>query len=156
MVTGKLRHWVARQHAAPLVSHFEEVPVLVFKGLQTLSDKDAGHDKDEEDSFDNELLEIESKQPDECSSEIESTPVANPLHETELNDLVRDLGLLKKAAEILASRLQCKNLVDKTVELSNYRKSDQLFKTSFFEDRSSKIVYCHDIPGFLKELGALH
>ena len=134
--------------------HSEEVPVPVFKGLPSLNDKDIGHDTDEEDSCDNELPETEWEQPEECSSETESPPVPKPLHQTELNDLVRDLGLSKKAAELLASRLQGKNLFYHTVKVSYYRKRDQLFVTFFSEDR--QFVYCHDIPGLLKELGVPH
>ena len=87
-----------------------------------------------EDSCDKELPETEWEQSEECSSETESPPVPKPLHQTELNDLIRDLGLSKKAAELLASRLQGKNLVDHTVKVSYYRKRDQLFVTFFSED----------------------
>ncbi|KAI6661498.1 hypothetical protein LOD99_13371 [Oopsacas minuta] len=40
----------------------------------------------------------------------------------ELNDLVRDLDLSKEKAELLASRLQQKNLLNKNVIVSHYRK----------------------------------
>nr|XP_057946992.1 uncharacterized protein LOC131140513 [Doryrhamphus excisus] len=136
------------------IIYIDSIPVPVFKGLPSLNDKDIGHDTNEEDSCDNELPETEWEQSEECSSETKSPPVPKPLHQTELNDLVRDLGLSKKAAELLASRLQGKNLVDHTVKVSYYRKRDQLFVTFFSEDR--QFVYCHDIPGLLKELGVPH
>ena len=39
----------------------------------------------------------------------------------ELSDLVRDLGLSKRSAELLASRLDKKNLLDRDVKISYYR-----------------------------------
>ena len=134
--------------------HSEKVPVPVFKGLPSLNNKDIGHDMNEEDSCDNELPETEWEQSEECSSETESPPVPKPLHQTEQNDLVRDLGLSKKAAEILVSRLQAENLVHRSVKVSYFRKREQPFINFFSEDRH--FVYCHDISGLLNELGVPH
>ena len=70
--------------------------------------------------------------------------------QTEFNDLVCDLGLSKKAAEILASRLQDKHLHDDSAKVSYFRKRDQSFVTFFSEQK--QFVYCHDIPGLLRQL----
>jgi len=74
-----------------------------------------------------------------------------PFSQTELNDLVRDLGLSKTAAEILASRLQEKHLLDDSAKVAYFRKRDQPFVTSFSELK--QCVYCHDIPALLWQLG---
>ena len=47
--------------------------------------------------------------------------------QTELNDLVRDFGLFKKAAEIFASRLQEKHLLNNSAKVLNFRNHDQFF-----------------------------
>ena len=71
--------------------------------------------------------------------------------QTELNDLVRDLGLSKKAEEIVASRLQVKHLLGDSAKVSYFQKRDQSFATFFSEQK--QFVYCHDIPGLLRQLG---
>ena len=131
------------------VLHSEQVPVPVFNGLPSLDDKDIGLDTSEQDNCDSELSE-KCSQLEDCSSDTEPFPVPKSLHLAELNDLVRDLGLSKKAAELLASRLQDRNLVDHSVKVSYFIKREQLFLTFFSKDR--QFVYCHDIPGLLKEL----
>ena len=71
--------------------------------------------------------------------------------QTELNDLIRDLGLSKKSAQMLASRLQEKHLHDDSAKVSYFRKRDQFFVTFLSEQK--QFVYCHDIPGLLRQLG---
>ena len=116
------------------VPHSGEVPVPVFKGLPSIGDKDIGHDTSEHDNCDSELSE-KCLQSENCFSDTEPFPVPKPLLQAELNDLVRDLGLSKKAAEFLASRLQGINLVDHSVKVSYFRKHEQLFLTFFSKDR---------------------
>ena len=72
-------------------------------------------------------------------------------NQTELNDLVRDLKLFKKAAEILPFRLQEKHLLDDSANVLYFRKRYQFFVTFFSEQK--QFVYCHDIPGLLRQLG---
>ena len=55
--------------------------------------------------------------------------------QTELHELVCDLGLSKKAAEMLASRLQEKHLLDDSVKVSYFRKRYQSFVTFFSEQK---------------------
>ena len=49
------------------------------------------------------------------------------LNRFELNDLVRDLDLSKKASELLVSRLKEKNWLDGSANISFYRNRDQSF-----------------------------
>ena len=44
-----------------------------------------------------------------------------PFNQEKLNDLIRDLGLPKDGAELLASRLKEKNLLSKGTRVSLYR-----------------------------------
>ena len=69
----------------------------------------------------------------------------------ELNDLVRDLGLSKNAAEVLASRLQENNELSHTTKVSYFWNWEQAFVPFFTEE--NKFVYCHNISGLLQELG---
>ena len=71
--------------------------------------------------------------------------------QTELNDLVRDLGLSKKAEEIVASRLQVKHLLGDSAKVSYFQKRDQSFATFFSEQKP--FIYCHNISGLLRQLG---
>ena len=112
------------------VPHTEGVPVSVFKGLPSLDDKDIGHDTSEQDNCDSELSD-QCSQSEDCSSDTEPFPIPKPLPQDELNDLVRDFGLSKKAAELLASRLQGRNLIDHSVKVSYFRKREQLFSDLF-------------------------
>ncbi|GBM42738.1 CCR4-NOT transcription complex subunit 6-like [Araneus ventricosus] len=72
----------------------------------------------------------------------------------ELNDLVRDLNLSKNKVEILASRLQQRNLLEENVRVTSFHTRHLLFE-SFFKKEES-IVFCCDIDGLLKELRIAH
>lgn len=72
------------------------------------------------------------------------------LTQGQLNDLVRDLSLSKEKAELLASRLQENNLLDKNVRISYYRKRNFNLATFFTVD--GPLCYCHDIHGLFTEL----
>ena len=79
--------------------HSGEVPVPIFKGLPSVDGIDIGHDTNEIDSCDTDMSEKFS-QSEDCSSDTEPFLVPKPLPQAELNDLVRDLGLSKKATEL--------------------------------------------------------
>ena len=57
--------------------------------------------------------------------------------QAELNDLIRDLGLIKSKAELLKSRLK-------------QRQRDDIFSHYFTLDE--KVCYCHDITGLFEEI----
>ena len=69
----------------------------------------------------------------------------------ELNELARDLGLLRKASEILASRLNEKNLLEQGVKESYFGTRESTFLQYFRSDIG--FVFYRNIPGLLKELG---
>ena len=66
----------------------------------------------------------------------------------QLNDLKRDLVLSKQKAELLASRLQENNLLQKDVLVSHYRKRNTDLSTVFRVD--GLLCYCYDITSFSK------
>ena len=71
--------------------------------------------------------------------------------QSELNDLVRDLGLSKAKAELLGSRLQEWCLLSKGTKISFFRsRQDDL--TELFA-QADNLVFCTDIDGLFTSLG---
>lgn len=75
-------------------------------------------------------------------------------NQEELDDLVRDLGLTKSNAELLASRLKEWNLLDPTCSITTYRNRHRVF-APFYEVRNN-LCYCKDIDGLFNEIGIAH
>lgn len=67
-----------------------------------------------------------------CHSTLIQTP--KPFNQDDLNDLIRDLGLSKFAAEIMASRLKKRNLVTKETKILYYCKREKNLLKYFAED----------------------
>ena len=61
----------------------------------------------------------------------------------QLNDLIRDQALSKQTAELLSSRLQENNLLQKDVLVNHYRNCNNDLSTVFRED--GPLCYCYDI-----------
>jgi len=72
----------------------------------------------------------------------------------ELNDLVRDLALSKEKSEILASRLKQKNLLQKNVLITHYRKRNYDLTEFFSVD--GPLCYCNDIDGLFTRLSQVY
>ena len=73
-----------------------------------------------------------------------------PFNPEELNDLIRDLGLPKDGAELLASRLKERNLLSKGTRVSLYRNRDESFQKYFTEE--DDLVCCNDVHGLMNKL----
>ena len=74
-----------------------------------------------------------------------------PFSQSQLNDLVRDLGLSKESSENLASRLGEHGILDSATKITFYRDRDDLLIRFFtMED---DFVYCNNIQGLLSEMG---
>ena len=73
------------------------------------------------------------------------------LGQAELNDLVRDLKLTKKKAELLGSRLQERNLLKPDTKISHFRSRHMNF--SSFYSQEENICLCNDISGLMQEIG---
>lgn len=129
------------------ILHSEDVPVPVFHGFASSEDEDSenkqeGHDGCHEDH---------RESSEDYTSETHLSSAPQQFRQAELNDLVRDLGLSKKAAELLASRLQEKHLLDRSARVSYFRQRDHMFLEFFSEKK--QFVYCSDIAGLLIQLG---
>lgn len=85
---------------------------------------------------------------DESSSDFSVDEGPQPFSQSELNDLVRDLGLSKDAAELLGSRLKNKNLLTPGTSFSWYRHREKEF-TQFFS-KEGNLVFCNDVQGLMK------
>ena len=109
------------------VPHSDDLPVPV-------------HQKDHDDQ------ESDTDIPEEHDEHVEHNPdfveEITPVKftESELNDLVRDLGLSKDAAELLASRLNEKHLLARDTMVSYHRNRDAEF-TPFFAEIDD-LAYC--------------
>ena len=82
-------------------------------------DEDVEHDQEEHEGCSNKLQEIVSDSQD-STFDTQHSSARQQFSQPELNDLVRDLGLSKKAAEVLASRLKEKNLLDSSAKESYF------------------------------------
>ena len=71
--------------------------------------------------------------------------------QSELDGLVRDLGLAKESAELLGSRLKLTNLLAHGTSFSWYRYREKAFAPYF--DQESNLVYCTDPKGLIEKFG---
>jgi len=76
------------------------------------------------------------------------------LSQAELSDLIRDLDLSKEKAELLGSRLQQWNLLQRDVRVSQYRHRHRDL-LPFFEKKNNLVVCC-DVNGLMKYLNLNH
>ena len=68
----------------------------------------------------------------------------------ELNDVVRDLGLSKSSAELLASRLKENNSLSDSARITFYHNRHEDYIRFVYE---KDLVYCTDIAQLLHKLG---
>jgi len=92
---------------------------------------------------------------DECPEDTDYTPDEDKsslqtFSQDELNDLIRDMSLSKEKAELLASRLKQKNLLQKNVRVCHYRNRNRDLISYFKVD--GPLCYAHDIDGLFKAL----
>ena len=92
---------------------------------------------DQEQETADEIQEILSESGDP-SYETPQSLTPQQFSQPELNDLVRDLGLSKNAAEVLASRLQEKNQLSHTTKVSYFR--NRLFQSDTLRIYEGKIM----------------
>lgn len=106
----------------------------IDEGMGSESDSDDGDDADMKTSDPDYVTEVEP----------------HLIKQTELNDLVRDLGLTKENAELLSSRLLQWHLLAEGTHVTVYRKRHELMSV-YFEKKGS-ICYCKDIEGLMDAL----
>ena len=117
------------------VPHSDDLPIPIPPlQLAELSESESDDDRDSGDVYN----PAEDKQPKLFSQD-------------DLDDLMRDLDLPKASAELLASRLQERNLLVPGTIISRYRYRDQEFQ-KFFKAEGG-LVYCCDINGLVLYMG---
>lgn len=123
--------------------HSEEIPIPTFSNLPMLLEDDS-------DTSSNEV----QFQKCEGDSDFEG-PLASPqrFSQQELNDLVRDLNLSKESSELLASRLNEKNLLCPGTYITFYRTREKDLLPYF--SKENKLVFCNDIRGLLEKMGLI-
>jgi hypothetical protein len=72
------------------------------------------------------------------------------LSQSDLDDLVRDLSLPKEKSELLASRLQEWNLLQKGTTTSHFR--DRHAKLASYYKLENEVCFCSDVSGLMLEL----
>lgn len=109
-------------------------------------------------NFDNVVLDVtsDSKSDSDDHADVEFQCPSENLepklfNQTELNDLVRDLGLTKEKAEIIGLRLKEKNVLASGTIIYAYRTREQQFSQYFKQE--GDLVYCSDISGVMNEFG---
>ncbi len=120
------------------VPHSEEIPVPVYAGLRDISD-------------DEDYMECGTGDEAAAYLPTDESRAPQPFSRGELNDLVRDLHLSKQASELLASRLNSRNLLGKDARVTSFRKRHVPFMKYFAQEED--LVYCKDVPGLLNEIG---
>ncbi|GFY17823.1 uncharacterized protein TNCV_1075581 [Trichonephila clavipes] len=68
--------------------------------------------------------------------------------QSDMNDLVRDLGLPKDTAEVLRSRLKERHLLNSGVSFSGYRFREKEFVP--FLTQEGELVFCNNVPAILE------
>ena len=74
-------------------------------------------------------------------------------NQQEMDDLIRDMELIKENAEFLTSRLKECNLLDPTCKVSKYRKRHLSFARFFTVSQPHSLCYCSDIFEVFNEIG---
>nr|CAI5835337.1 unnamed protein product [Callosobruchus analis] len=120
------------------IPHSDEIPIPTFHELPDISDNE--HCPSDRSSHTN-----ETNSDDEWTSS-----VPQRFNQNELNDLTRDLNLSKKAAEVLASRLKEKNLLEQGTKITFYRTREKDLLPFFSQE--DNLVFCHEIRGLMKEM----
>ena len=118
--------------------HSDEVPVPVFDQLPILEDEDDITEDISEWDSDADFPDVTSTGPQRFD-------------QPELNDLVRDLGLSKELSELLASRLNDKNLLQDGTKVGFYRHRENELLKYFATEKD--FVYCNDVSGLLNAMG---
>ena len=104
------------------------------------------------DSFDDNLNDHEtlvqqggSEKDGDCYNPCTTDPI--PFSQSQLNNLLRNLGLPKDSAEVVGSRLKDKNMLAPGTSFSWYRSREKEF-VSFFSQEGN-LVLCSDVPGLM-------
>ena len=145
-ITSKSKHTVQYPNlpsALRPVPHSEELPMPEPPKNITLSD---------DESVDEKIDQIDDDMNLDPTFEVDcSSNQPHLLSQGDVNDLVRDLNLSKKKAELLCSRLKGWNLLQSETKVCFYRDRHDDFKDVFsLEDG---VVFCNDVHSVMGALG---
>lgn len=106
-------------------------------------------------SIDDEVIDMVLEHSSDSDEEFE-LPDSQPhlITQGELNDLVRDLSLSKRQAELLGSRLQGWNLLQSATSVSVFRSRQSDFSPFFDEDNT--LCFCKDVNGLFEALSCMY
>lgn len=122
------------------VPHSDEVPIPTFHQLPELS----------QDEFNLSDVPCDTDQgSDSDYGGTSSSP--QRFNQNELSDLIRDLSLSKEASELLASRLNDKNILERGTKITFYRTREKDLLPFFCQENN--LVFCQDIRGLLIKMG---
>jgi len=82
------------------------------------------------------------------------TSESHIINQEELNDLCRNLNLSKQQSELLDSRFQQWNLLQKSTTITYAKK--HVKNLELFFSMTGNLVYCNDIKSLMEELGRKH
>ena len=117
------------------VPHCEKLPVLVFSGFYSSADID--DDQREHEGCNNKMV-FESESFSDNTNRLSAPELFS---QTELNDLVRDLRLSKKAEKILASRMLEKHVLYlMTLQKFHIFESETSLLRHFSQNRNSLFI----------------
>lgn len=139
----KLIEYPNLESAMRPVPHDESLPVPNASEVWTLEDEEAMLD---------EPVQMEAAGDPDFVPSTSSEP--HLISQSELNDLVRDLGLSKSQAELLGSRLQGWNLLSSGTKISVFRSRHEDL-TKYFSQVGS-LTFCSNINGLFCALGCNH
>lgn len=133
-------------------------PVLVDQDkcnndIDRLSEGVRSIEVSEESTEENEPLSDDNSTSDsEYTTSVKKSALPSLVSQSQLNDLVRDLGLPKDGSELLASFLKHNNLLQPSTKVSFYRDRDSEFRKFFVMDKDISLVYCTDVEGLINKL----
>lgn len=107
-----------------------------------------------EDELDDITTEAQHEQHDPTYSTDSTSREPHLVTQGELNDLVRDLNLSKKQAELLGSRMKGWNLLHNDTKICFFRNRQEEFQ-DFYSDENS-LVYCNNICAVMDALHHEH
>jgi len=144
-VTAKTKHTVQYPNlpsAMKPVPHSAELPVPKPLTNMTLNDSESGDDVGQV----NDNMDC-----DPTYAVASSSNEPHLLTQWDLNDIVRDLNLSNKQAELLGSRLKGWNLLRQDTKVCFYLGRHEEFKDFFSQEDG--VVFCNDVCSVLEVLG---
>ena len=125
-----------------VILHFVDLSLLLFTFLPAVVDEPVSS------------ISEESCLKDDCFEPLAVNKSPILITQTFLNDLVRDLKLPKKSAELHGSRLQHNNLLAPNTTYSWYRRTEKDVVQYFSWEET--FIYCHSVADLFQAMGCIY